>query len=226
MENESRRGLRELFTAWRRRERGAVLVEAALAIPILLLVTFGAIEAGFAFEAQSAATSSVRTSTLRQSAMGSAAQTDLRALQSVIGEIGPDNVEGIEWVIVFKADTTDARARIDACADAINGGGMAGTCVVYDQAALQGVLTGSITVDDFDTGENGAIDGLTYTCDSVKLDSNWCAPSRTINGDVPIGVALRYNHTWFTGILPGDGVTIIDFAVSVTFTEDTAIPAP
>ena len=224
MDTNNRTGLRQRYLAWRRRERGAVLVEAALAIPILLLVTFGAIEAGFAFEAKSAGTSGVRTAVLRQSAMGSDEATDLRSLQSVIGEVGAENVAGLDWVIVFKADVTDIPARVNSCAAAIAGGGLAETCVVYDQTTLQGVLNGTTDLSEFDSGENGA--GGTYTCDITKLDANWCAPSRTLDGDIPIGVAIHYNHTWFTGILPGGGVTIRDFAVSVTFTEDSSAGTP
>ena len=50
-------------------DRGAVLVEAALCIPLLIVVIFGAVEAGLAWEAKSATVSGVRTGTLRASSL-------------------------------------------------------------------------------------------------------------------------------------------------------------
>ena len=31
---------------------------------------------------------------------------------------------------------------------------------------------------------------------------------------------MSYDHTWFTGVIPGDGVTFTDFAVSTTLVKD------
>lgn len=200
-----------------REERGAVLVEAALAIPILLLVIFGAIEAGFAWEAKSSGTSAVRTGLIRASSLGDKAETDLRTLQSVLGEIGADKVDDIEWIIVFEADVADAQARIDDCETSLAAGGIANECVVYPNSVLDGIVDGTITLDDFDNGSNDGAGG--YTCDTTKLDADWCAPSRLESGDTQVGVAVKFGHDWYTGIFPGDGVTLEDFAVSAIFAE-------
>lgn len=211
---------REAMTG-RRRERGAVLVEAAIAIPLLLMLIFGAIEAGMAWEAKSSSTAGLRTGLLRAASLADRPETDLRILQSVVGEIGGDNVANINYVVVFDASGPDPAATVAACAAAAAGGGMSGTCNTYTTGDLGEVVAGNWTAGpggNFDDGSNGGTGS--YTCDTSKVDSNWCAPSRIINGPAEVGVAISYDHTWFTGVLPGDGVTFTDFAVSTTLVKD------
>lgn len=198
-------------------ERGAVLIEAALAVPILMFVILGAVEAGMAWEAKSATTSGVRTGLLRAASIGDKPETDLRILQSIIGEVGADNVENLEWVVVFDASGSNDAATIETCRLAEAGGGVAGLCNTYGSGTqFADVVAGTITqAGHFDDGGNVITGG--YSCDSTKIDSNWCAPGRLVNGDVEIGVALKYQHTWFTGIFPGNGVDFEDFSTSSTF---------
>lgn len=200
-------------------ERGAVIVEAALAVPILLLVILGAIEAGMAWEAKSATTSGVRTGLLRAASIGDQPETDLRIMQSVIGEVDADNVANLEWIVIFDATDPDHAATVDSCSQAEAGGGVFGLCNTYGSGTqFEDVVAGTITLANFDDGGNGSASA--YTCDTGKLDANWCAGSRLLSGDVQIGVALKYTHTWFTGIFPGDGVDFEDFATSSTFIGD------
>ncbi len=203
------------------RERGAVLVEAAIAIPLLLILIFGAVEAGMAWEAKSSSTAGLRTGLLRAASLADRPETDLRILQSVVGEIGPENVGNINHVIVFDASGIDPETTVASCAAAAAGGGIAGVCNTYDTADLNEVVLGNWTSGvggDFDDGSN--LSGTVYTCDITKVDSNWCAPSRILTGPAEVGIALSYDHTWFTGVLPGDGVTFTDFAVSTTLVKD------
>ncbi len=201
----------------RRCERGAVLVEAAIAIPLLLMLIFGAIEAGMAWEAKSSSTAGLRTGLLRAASLADRPETDLRILQSIVGEIGGEDVNNINYVVVFDASGPDPTATVAACAAAAAGGGMSGTCNTYTTGDLGQVVDGNWTAGpggNFDDGSNGGSGW--YTCDATKVDSNWCAPSRIISGPAQVGVAISYDHTWFTGVLPGDGVTFTDFAVSTT----------
>jgi hypothetical protein len=197
-------------------ERGAVLVEAALAVPILMFVILGAVEAGMAWDAKSATTSGVRTGLLRAASIGDQPETDLRILNSIVGEIGADNVANLEWVVVFDATNPNHAATIESCRLAEAGGGIAGTCNTYGSGTqFADVVAGTITEANFDDGGN--VVGAGYTCDTSKIDANWCAPSRLVGGDVHIGVAIKYQHDWFTGIFPGDGVNFEDYSTSSTF---------
>ena len=209
----------------RRSERGAVLVEAALSIPILLLVILGSVEFGFAWEAKSATASGVRTGVLRAASIGDQPETDMRILQSVVGEIGTDNVGQVDWIMVFNATgVTDKQGRIDSCGAAAGGGGIYDQCVVYPTSVLTDIATtadpAGYQAANFDDGGNvnrdASGDPISYTCAGV-LDSNWCAARRTFDGDVELGIAVKYRHEWFTGILPFTPPVFEDHSISSTF---------
>lgn len=217
-------------------DRGAVLVEAAICIPILLLVILGAVEAGLGWEAKSATVSGVRTGVLRASTIGDRPDTDLRILQSVVGEVGADDVDRIEWVMVFEAND-DPDQKFNDCLGTTGGpagattGGAPG-CLVYDNAFLDQIVAlpnaaAALTFQDanFDTGVNiDSVDPATgnttaYTCDTAKRDADWCAAERTVGGDTQIGVAVRYNHAWFTGIFPFTPPIFQEYVISSTFSN-------
>ena len=210
----------------RPRDRGAALVEAAIAIPILLVVIMGSIEFGFAWDARSSSASAVRTGLLRAASIGDQPETDLRILQSVIGEVGSDVVlnDQVQWVMIFEASDPNKEATIESCLATGN------DCVTYDSNVLKDIVN-STTPDAFRTANfdvGGHLDVATnsYTCDPGKLDTAWCAGSRTVNGDVELGVAIRYDHEWFTGIFPFDAPSFRDFTVSSTFLNEGAAISP
>ena len=92
---------------------------------------------------------------------------------------------------------------------------------MYTGPQLAAVVSGGITIDNFDDGLNPTTSG-DYACQTggtpVKIDSYWCAGARstTNNPSSSVGIAVSLDHEWFTGILPGDGVTFTDHAVSST----------
>lgn len=219
---------RTLARRWRH-ERGAVLVEAAIAIPILLLLILGSIEAGMAWNAKSSTTSGLRSGLLRAATLGDEPETDLRVLQSVVGEVGSDNVSRLDYVMIYDASANggNQQATISACE--LNAG-TPGECVFYPTAVLETVSTTNDSFAfhqaNFDQGSGVLNAAPFYTC-SPGLDSQWCAASRPFQADgsradVQIGVALRYQHEWFTGIFPGDAPVFRDDGVSSTFQEDGA----
>lgn len=207
-------------------ERGAVLVEAAICIPLLLVVILGSVEAGTAWEAKSSTVSGVRTGVLRASTIGDRPETDMRIIQSVIGEIGAENTPGLEWIMVFEAEG-DPDAKYNTCLGGNDTNPAGGTgCVVYDNAFIDAVANTTDPVGfqttNFDTGIGGTQDPITganiaYTCDTTKVDAAWCAGLRTVGGDTQIGVAIRYNHEWTTGIFPFDAPVFQEYVISSTF---------
>ena len=213
------------------RDRGAVLVEAAIAIPILLVVILGSVEMGFAWDAKSATVSGVRTGTLRAASLAGQPETDLRVLQSVIGEIGADNVDRLNHVIIFDASTGDNQQAIDDC---VAGGGV---CVLYDNSMslFDDIVASTVTTDRFDDGTNALFANGTdmpptgYACDPTKTDTDagpFCAGARTVTGDAEIGIAVSYSHEWFTGIFPFNPPEFNESTVTSTFLEDGADITP
>ena len=98
-------------------DRGAVLVEAAIAIPLLLFVILGSLEFGIAWETKSSTTNGMRSGLLRAATLADQPQTDLRVLQSIIGEVGAEDSENISWVVIFNADPSFGSIDdiVDAC---------------------------------------------------------------------------------------------------------------
>ena len=212
-------GFQKVLSAHRNRERGAVLVEAAIAIPLLLFVILGSLEFGVGWEAKSATTAGLRSGLLRASTLADDPQTDLRTLQSIIGEVGADNADRIQWVVIFDADPAngDLNSIVDACRDAVLAGSLESFCVGYSQQTVIDIATTTnIDASNFDPSVNA-------TCDVGLLDEGqFCATSRILNGDIEIGVAFEYEHSWLTGILPFDSPRFREVQISSTFADDGA----
>ena len=233
MSNASKENKMNVLARFRHRlkhERGAVLVEAAICIPLLIIVIFGAVEAGLAWEAKSSSVSGVRTGVLRAASIGDEPETDLRIIQSIIGEVGAENADRIDWVMVFEVDpvVNNADADFASClALAPNGSGNG--CIVYPDTFINNVLTttdsNAFLTANFDEGAGAIRDPSTtevigYDCQPGKVDFAWCAGSRTVGGDTTIGVAIQYQHEWFTGILPFGPPQFQEFVVSSTFVAE------
>ena len=128
-------------------DRGAVLVEAAIAIPLLLFVILGSLEFGVAWETKSSTTNGMRSGLLRAATLADQPQTDLRVLQSIIGEVGAEDSENISWVVIFNADPSFGSIDdiVDACSTPIEGGATSATlpsyCVGYTQDTIRQVAT-------------------------------------------------------------------------------------
>ncbi len=212
-------GFQKVLRAHRNRERGAVLVEAAIAIPLLLFVILGSLEFGVGWEAKSATTGGLRSGLLRASALANEPETDLLTLQSIVGEIGADNADRISWVVIFDADPGNGTINeiVDECRDAVLGGGTRAFCVGYTQQNLIDIATtNTIDFTNFDQTQDA-------TCDTGLLDSgDFCATSRTLSGDIEVGVAFEYQHRWLTGILPFGAPTFREVQTSSTFTAQGA----
>ena len=212
-------------------DRGAVLVEAAIAIPLLLFVILGSLEFGIAWETKSSTTNGMRSGLLRAATLADQPQTDLRVLQSIIGEVGAEDSENISWVVIFNADPSFGSIDdiVDACSTPLEGGATSVTlpsyCVGYTQATIQQVATTTEAAifleQNFDDGSGLNEATGNYTCQPGNLDSgDFCAGSRTVDGDIQVGVAFEYEHEWLTGILPFDEPTFSEQQVTSTFAVD------
>jgi Flp pilus assembly protein TadG len=94
------------------REDGAAAVEMALILPVLLIVVFGIIEFGFAFNAQIALTQAVREG-VRVGAIGEAPSETLmgtRMGEAYIGVTGA--APTVENAVACAPDDTDGQAEL------------------------------------------------------------------------------------------------------------------
>jgi Flp pilus assembly protein TadG len=190
---------------WLRRERdqrGAVAVEAALITPFLCLLLFGIIEMSLLMRDAVSVNSSVRVGA---------------RIASVSASSGKGTCAASSNPPPCSPATVPALAQ--AAADAIQ---KAGSAMPKD--SIQWVMIYQAGTNGYPVGQTDLTCGtncVTYVWDKVLdkfryASGSW--DSSTINACVndpnaqAVGVALRANHTWITGLF-GSGVAIAERSV-------------
>ena len=168
------------------KEDGAVLVEFALVIGLLLLIVFGTIEMGLAFRDWLSMTSATREGARVGTAAGTDVDADCFVLDALSGSLQSVPLEDITEVWIFKADGTGAPA------------GRGTDMQVYEVAGS--------TPSDL----------LTCNTGWDRLFNTYPPGGRGVqasNLDL-FGVRLVFNHKWVTNIGPfGGTVDWVDDAV-------------
>jgi Flp pilus assembly protein TadG len=191
----------------RKRERGAVLVEAALLTPILLLLVFGTMEMGYAYYGKLTVNHMSVAGARAASGGANDVLSDYGTLHAVEDAATGYSDSDISLVVIYRAASTDDRVP-SACltASVANSSSVRG-CNRYTGASL------SLTSSQF-----GCIGPPGPT---TKIDSYWCPTARKAAlladaGNGPpdyIGVYVKAVHRNLFGL----------FGQSFTFTSDTVI---
>lgn len=222
-----------------RRDRGAVLVEAAIVMPLLFSLVFGILEIGSALKSYSGAANAVRAGGRMASVAGNNADADLAIMERIAGEASGIPDGEIEYIVIWHAsaigETPPAACRPGVVASpntssvGVSDGGPAvdavGACNIYHRPALpggafdmaQGKLANPPAFYFGCTGPSGPGAGQ-------KVDCNWPGGNRktTISprGVTPVvspdyvGVYIRAKHGYVTRIL-GDSLAITDASVNL-----------
>jgi hypothetical protein len=169
-------------------ERGAVLVETAILLPIILILTFGLIEFSMVYQSSSTAAGATRSAARTASAeakLPNYARDAAAAASTALRTIGSD--EPVEmWV--YKANNLGYPGGIGSTGFA----SCAANCIKYAWLPATRV---------FDV-DNPTGSGWPYqtqqACDTVNWDS--------------VGVFIKLNHKYFTKFF-GSSITLTDHAV-------------
>ena len=87
------------------RERGAVLVEMAIVVPILILLVFGMLEFGLAFKDKLTMAHAVNQATRNATVLGTDQRADFEILSAFeAGMVGAVSIDTVTHVDIFKAD--------------------------------------------------------------------------------------------------------------------------
>lgn len=174
------------------RDRGAVMVEFVLAVPLVILFAFAIIEFSLIWRNSLTVTTASQLGARAAANAGPERLADYRALSSALSglsELPPDAV--IERVVVFKP--IDDQGTMDPdCRTATTG--KTGLCNVYVGSNLNNPSSTIFGVP----GE---------TCDSGDPDVFWCPTSRKNDfgtGFDRVGVFVAVRHQHVTGVLFGD----------------------
>jgi hypothetical protein len=190
-----------------RRQRGAVLVEAAATATVFFTLLFGVLEAGLLMSDYLATTSGSRAATRAATTKGNDADADLAILRQLKKETSALPAANIDKIIIFKA-TGPGAAVPAACLTAtlhqgITNPGTNTYCNVYDRTSLSAASTKF---------------GCTTTYPSF-YDCGWDPKTRKVavsTGVTPdyIGVYMRVTHPAITGF----------FMSSYTFASTVVYP--
>ena len=194
MRHRSTRRTPPTTTPHRRRDRGTVLVEAALIMPVLIMLAMGTIEFGMAWRDRLSVQNATRAGARAGATLSTDAQSDYNILQSVKSGLGT-KFTSASMIIVYKASAADGSVP-SAC---LASGSQSGACNVYTTADLS-AASGS------------------FGCGAGAKDTSWCPTSRnadmlSTNGPDYVGVYVTFAHGMITGSFGNGNLTIKDSAV-------------
>jgi hypothetical protein len=228
----------------RRDERGAVLVEAALAIPILLLVLFAILEIGGSLLAYSGTASAARSGARAASLAGADPMADSLILNSVAQDYGAGRNE-IQLIVIWHAAGPVESVPV-ACVPAgpyapnaasvgvtDAGTDVLGACSVYVMPAATG---GAFAKADGTAAQLATYyfgcQGLSDPLAANKLDCKWPGKNRKVltspRGSVTpqstdfVGVYIRVQHVYYTKVFGTTG-TITDKSISLIEPQGYAV---
>ncbi|MEM9468075.1 MAG: TadE family protein [Actinomycetota bacterium] len=206
------RYLRRRRDARARGDRGLAMVEMAIVAPFLALIVAGILEYGTLWRDNLTVTSSSRAATRVVSNLGDNHLADYEALLSLNSGLSAIDGYTLEYVMVYDASAADGAPSatcFDGNGDPVPDSG--GGCNVYSAADIATVLglDCSTACDEFPVAADcGSATSLTEDfCPQQDRETD------QRNGLTSVGVWVRITRDYFTGIFPGDGVTIEDYSV-------------
>jgi hypothetical protein len=174
---------------------GAVLVELALVIPVLVLLVVGIMEYGAGWGDATTVERGLLAAGRVLSNEGNKRQADQEGLLALEAAVEPGQNTEIRKVIIY--DATTSPAVPEACKSASTAGappyGISGVCNVYTGTQVADALTGSFS-------------GVNCT---GSWDARWCPTSRVREPNPDrVGIYAEVHYDPVTGLLPPEGITI------------------
>ncbi|MBV8690292.1 MAG: pilus assembly protein [Actinobacteria bacterium] len=163
-------------------QRGVVMVEAALLLPVIMMIALCAIDFGLAWRDRMRTETAVRSGARTGSNLKNDSQTDYNVLQAVKAGLADIPTANIDRIVIFNA--TSSGTVPAACA---SGTASSGSCNVYTAASMN-------------------LASSSFGCGSTAPDRFWCPTSRQVNqaaGEDYIGVWVEAHRSRITGFVPG-----------------------
>ncbi len=195
------------------RDRGAVFIEFALLLPVLLLFAMGIVEYGMGWRAANDVNAAARDGARSGTSASAYATADRSVLVSIANNLASSgDLDGVEKIIVYKASSANGQvpgsclAKTNPSGSASSPGfvvGVGGVCNVYGPGQLTYLLNGS------NASNNGPwVNSAGTGCDGSDLDAPWCPAIRnhslTSNSFDYMGVYVKLKHSSITGFGFGD----------------------
>ena len=188
---------RRAYQGWRG-QRGAVIAEAAIVLPVVLTLILGVMEFGFIWKDDLTIANGTRSAVRIGAADGKAQYADYDILQQIKSATTALPANVIQQVVVWEANSqTSVPSNCVAPAIATNGG-VTGLCNTYTGTDVTTLTQASFT----------------NSC-TTGPDHFWCPSSRLNTQAGPpdyVGVYIRINHAYVTKIL-GSSRTLADSSI-------------
>ena len=189
--------MRKTRTRRARGDRGAVLAEAALTLPLVFMFIFGIIEYGLVFRDDLTVTNGSRDGARAATAF-TEPLGDYKVLQTMAESLKVIDEDDIEQILIYRA-AHDADPPSAAC--------LALDPVAHN--ASTGMGCNVYTLADLDFPDRFGCD------DASDWDQGWCPGDRDVvgssfAGDVDyVGVYVKLDHQFVTGFF-GNGMTLTE----------------
>lgn len=190
-------------------ERGLALVETAIVLPLLALLMGGIVEYGTLWRDNLTVTTSSRAAARVVSNLGDDYLSDYEAILSLDAALSTIDGFTVEGVLIYEASAADGSPH-SSCFD--SGGdpkASSGHCNYFSASEVAGMaaIDCSVSCTEFPDNTNCAGGMSVHFCPQTSRETDQSA------GTTNVGVWVRITRSYFTGIFPGDGVTITDQTV-------------
>ena len=190
-------------------DRGVAIVEMAIVAPFLALLVAGIFEFGTMWRDDLTLSSGTRAAARVVSNLGDDRLADYEALLTLDAALSTVDGFTVEAVLIFDAAASDGQPD-PSCFDAAGDPqASTGYCNIYTGAQIASMpsLNCLATCSEFPNNTNCA-GGLTvYFCPQDDRETSQAA------GTTNVGVWIRGDRAYYTGMFPGDGVTMTDRTV-------------
>ncbi len=177
----------------KRDERGAAIVEFAIAIPMFVALLLLVFDAGLGYSASRSSSSAARSAARIGALAGDARDADFRVLDALRSQFGNPDAAGKEggarvFVVYLSNPLNSNGAPPPGCTTS----SIPGVCNKYDASILD-------SLDPSMFGTTTLPDG-TKTCSSGSPDAAWCPLGRRANDGQFLGVYVSSVYDTTTGI--------------------------
>ena len=192
---------RRLDSTTLRRQRGVVLLEAAVCVQLLAILAFSIVDVGFAYRDKLTVNSAVRGTARVVANAGTSVDADYQGIITLRGALGTIPQAQVDRVVVYRAD--------------VNGDPTNPNCLLPAAEAVHG-YTNDCNV--YSATEIFSAPASSYTDCVSGLQSKFCPTTRVrpLSGALPpteVGVWLSIRYTSRSKLFPFAQLTITDRAV-------------
>lgn len=181
-------------------ERGAILVEFVLVIPLFMVLVLGIFEIGKAWESSQTVVQASRSGARTVSQLGTHSQADREALLAVASTFGAD-LGDIQRVVIFEADNNGDMPH-PGCLNP--NPPSSAPCNSYGPTQIAALANDSAFADPDGSG-----------CSGGDYSDNWCPTDRDNNqrDATYVGVYVAFTEQYQTGFFGGGTYTLTETTV-------------